>query len=128
MMKNFTLNSFSYIQKSILIVLIFAASAFTLPNTGNFNNIDGILQTRIIKCYPNPAISFVNFEVPAKYTSNGFSLQVYSFTGKKMFEETINSTKSTLNFNGDFYRGIYIYQMKDKNGKIIETGKFQVNK
>lgn len=127
-MKNFTLNSFSYIQKSILIVLIFAASAFTLPNTGNFNNIDGILQTRIIKCYPNPAISFVNFEVPAKYTSNGFSLQVYSFTGKKMFEETINSTKSTLNFNGDFYRGIYIYQMKDKNGKIIETGKFQVNK
>jgi hypothetical protein len=128
MMKNFTLNTFSYIQKSMLVAMILVVSAFTLPDAGGFSNTDGILQTRVVKCYPNPAISFVNFEVPAKFTSNGYTIQVYSFTGKKMFEESINSSKSTLNFNGDFYRGIYIYQLKDKNGKIIETGKFQVNK
>jgi hypothetical protein len=28
----------------------------------------------------------------------------------------------------DFFRGIYIFQLKDPNGKIVETGKFQVNK
>jgi hypothetical protein len=112
----------------MLVAMIIAVSAFTLPNTGGFNNADGILKTRVVKCYPNPAISFVNFEVPANFTSRGYTLQVFSFTGKKMFEETISSIKSTLNFNGDFYRGIYIYQLKDKNGKIIETGKFQVNK
>lgn len=127
-MKKFTLNTFSYLQKSMLVAMILVASAFTLPDKVGFNNADGILQTRVVKCYPNPAVSFVNFEVPANFTSNGYTIQVFSFTGKKMFEETISSSKSTLNFNGDFYRGIYIYQLKDKSGKIIETGKFQVNK
>jgi len=28
----------------------------------------------------------------------------------------------------DFTRGIYIFQLKDQNGKVIESGKFQVNK
>ncbi len=28
----------------------------------------------------------------------------------------------------DFYRGIYVYQLRDKGGKIIDSGKFQVVK
>jgi hypothetical protein len=28
----------------------------------------------------------------------------------------------------DFYRGIYVYQLRDKEGNIIESGKFQVVK
>jgi hypothetical protein len=28
----------------------------------------------------------------------------------------------------EFYRGIYVYQLRDKGGKIIDSGKFQVVK
>ena len=31
-------------------------------------------------------------------------------------------------FSNDFYRGIYIFQLKDKNGKVVDSGKFQVSK
>jgi len=27
----------------------------------------------------------------------------------------------------DFYRGVYIFQLRDKNGRMIDSGKFQVS-
>ena len=45
-----------------------------------------------------------------------------------MYEMNITSAKATITFSNDFYRGIYIYQLKDKDSRIVETGKFQVNK
>ena len=47
--------------------------------------------------------------------------------GKKVFE-VIKMLPRTILFLEDFYRGIYIYQLRDKGGKIIESGKFQVVK
>lgn len=88
---------------------------------GNNNNF--FPQTKVVKCYPNPATSVVNFEFPGPYT-----LQIYSFTGKKMTEVAATSNKVSVMLNNDFYRGIYIYQLRDKTGRVIETGKFQVIK
>ncbi len=45
-----------------------------------------------------------------------------------MYEMNVNTIKTTLTFTNDFYRGIYIYQVQDKTGRILETGKFQVNR
>jgi hypothetical protein len=28
----------------------------------------------------------------------------------------------------DFPRGVYVYQLRDKTGRIVESGKFQVSK
>ncbi|HYK45227.1 MAG TPA: T9SS type A sorting domain-containing protein [Parafilimonas sp.] len=86
------------------------------------------IQAKTIKCYPNPAISFINFEFKNDFVSKDYSLSVYSFTGKKVSEINITSAKTTLTFTNEFYRGIYVYQLRDKSGKIIETGKFQVVK
>jgi len=47
--------------------------------------------------------------------------------GKKVFEQKNISPKNIVNLE-DFYRGIYIYQLRDKNGLILESGKFQVVK
>jgi len=86
------------------------------------------VQAKTIKCYPNPAVSFINFEFLNDFVSKDYSLSVYSFTGKKVYEINITSAKATLTFTNEFYRGIYVYQLRDKAGKIIETGKFQVVK
>ncbi len=47
--------------------------------------------------------------------------------GKKLIE--INKIFPHINLSlEDFYRGIYVYQLRDKEGKIIESGKFQIVK
>ncbi len=47
--------------------------------------------------------------------------------GRKVLE--LNSPSQTTNLSlNDFYRGVYIFRLSDKNGNIIESGKFQVVK
>lgn len=104
----------SFITKSVLafiIIMMSAASAFS--------------QTKTVKCYPNPATAVINFEFKSGKDKNT-QLQIYSFTGKKMTDLAVTSGKITVILDNDYYRGVYIFQLRDKNGKIIETGKFQV--
>ena len=87
---------------------------------------DPASQTKMIKFYPNPAVSVINFDFQKGFDKT-YSLQIFNFMGKKVYElKTINS-RMNINLD-DFYRGIYIFQLRDKNGTIIESGKFQVNK
>ncbi len=77
--------------------------------------------------YPNPATAVINFDVQHTSTSNRMSLLVFNFMGKKVYE--LRNIPSRVNISlEEFYRGIYIYQLRDKNGMPIETGKFQVVK
>ena len=129
MNKTFTLKFFNYLSRILLVAVIVLGSAFLQSNIANPANIPARdIQARIVKCYPNPAISFINFDIPTNYITKNCSLQVYSFTGKKMYEVSINFSKVTLTFTNEFYRGIYVYQLQDKNGKILDTGKFQVTR
>ena len=124
----FTHQTFTYI-KTLLIAVMVCFTLVLQPATATAVSGSSIgIQAKNIKCYPNPAISFVNFDIPADLVSKNYSLQVFSFTGKKMYEVNVKTAKLTLTFTNEFYRGIYIYQLRDKDGKIIETGKFQVNK
>lgn len=81
---------------------------------------------RIIKLYPNPATSYITFDLQ-KSNEKGLSLQVYSFLGKKMYESQNLLSKVTLDL-ADFNRGLYMYHLIDMTGKVIESGKFQVTK
>lgn len=78
----------------------------------------------VVKCYPNPAVSYVNFEFPQQIDKS-YTLYIYSFVGRKMTELPITNRKLMVTLN-DYYRGIYVFQLRDKTGRIVETGKFQV--
>ncbi len=82
--------------------------------------------SHIIKFYPNPATSVINFDFQKEYDKS-YSFQIFSFVGKKVFELSNVTPKTIVNL-GDFYRGVYIFQLRDRNGKIIDSGKFQVSK
>ncbi len=120
-----TLPIFIYHLKTPLPVLFLvcigiAVCSFTfLPNPQS-NKVE------IIKCYPNPASSFVNFEFD-KNIDKSYTLQVYSFVGKKMVETPVSNNKITVTLN-DFNRGLYVYQLRDKSGQTVMAGKFQVVK
>lgn len=84
-------------------------------------------QDRIVKLYPNPATSYITFDMQKNYKA-GLTICVYNgVLGKKVYESVNTPSKITINLD-DFNRGVYIYHVVDANGKIIESGKFQVSR
>lgn len=79
---------------------------------------------KIVKFYPNPATTNITFELPK---GSSYTLQIYNFMGKKVYEIKSTAATNLVNLN-DFNRGVYIFQLRDTNGKIVESGKFQVSK
>ena len=119
-----TLPIFLHSYKTFIAVLLFAVSvtamySFAFP-------ADAKAKIEVIKCYPNPATSFVNFEFE-KGIDKSYVLQVYSFVGKKMAEAPVANSKITFTLD-DYNRGIYVYQLRDKSGQTVKAGKFQVIK
>lgn len=81
---------------------------------------------KTVKFYPNPATSFINFQFSENY-NDSYTLVIFNFIGKKVEDLKVTDQKITVSLT-DFYRGVYIFQLRDKQGNIIESGKFQVVK
>lgn len=114
-------------KRFLLIVSIFLLTTFVSEaqkNTGISGDISA--QAPILKFYPNPATTVITFNFQKTY-EKGYSLQVYNFLGRKMIEQNNIADQTTINLT-DFTRGVYIYKLFDKTGKLVETGKFQVSK
>ena len=84
---------------------------------------DGV---KTVKFYPNPAVSFINFEFKKDYDKS-YTLLIYNFIGKKMTELKPTEQKITVPLT-EYYRGVYIFQLRDAQGNVVESGKFQVVK
>ncbi len=80
----------------------------------------------VIRFFPNPASSIVNFDIQKAY-EKGYTIQIYSFLGKKMYEKFNVDQRTSINLS-EYNRGVYIYQLRNKAGKMVESGKFQVSK
>lgn len=105
--------------------MIFVVGTSFTTNITNSILVDGG-QAKITSFYPNPATSYINFEF-IKPIEKGYVLQIYNFIGKKVSEVNINYNKTTISLD-NYFRGIYIFQIRDKNGRVIDSGKFQVAK
>ena len=112
-------------MKKILLIssIILLTASFSLGQSRSLN-VDG--GGSIVRFYPNPATSLINFDF-AKTPEKGYTLQLFSFLGKKMSEVNHLSQHTRINLS-DFSRGVYIYQLFDRTGKLVESGKFQVSK
>jgi hypothetical protein len=79
--------------------------------------------TKYVKFYPNPAIDNITFEI--ENFDRSYTLQIFNFIGKKLAD--IKPGNPSINVPlTDFYRGIYIFQLRDRSGRILDSGKFQV--
>jgi len=109
-----------------LLLLFFIVTGFAAQAQLTRNNIPAASDVRekVLRFYPNPAISTINFEFQ-KTIDKGYTLQIYNFVGKKVSEVISLTQKNTIALT-DFYRGVYIFQLRDKTGRIVESGKFQV--
>lgn len=114
-----------YLNKLLLILSFIAAASVSkaqsrpLPLTGG--------QSALVRFYPNPASSAISFDFQKDY-EQGYSIQIFNaILGRKMYEQSNIPERMSVNL-ADFSRGIYIYQLRDRSGRMAESGKFQVAK
>ena len=112
-------------MKSLLTILIFVFG-LTFTSFSQNKPASGDISAKIIKVFPIPATTVVNFDVIRSYDKS-YSFVIYNFMGKKMVEIKNIPQRITLPLN-EFYRGVYIFQLRDRNGRILESGRFQVVK
>jgi hypothetical protein len=104
----------------ILVTTTQAKSQVRLP----MPDVDG----KIVKFYPNPAVSYITFELGKELNNSKiYSLQIYNFLGRKVYDVSVVTSQTKVDLT-NFVRGLYIFQLKDQNGRITESDKFQVNK
>jgi hypothetical protein len=107
-----------------LVAFTLFINSYVADNAAFDNPADG---SKITHFYPNPATSYINFTFD-KTVDKSYTLQIYNFIGRKMNDIRITDSRLTINFDNNYYRGLYVYQLRDQSGRIIESGKFQVNK
>ncbi len=113
-------------MKRIFYIFIFIAGFYFSSSAQVRSSSPGNFAVKTVKIYPNPAVSFINFEFSKLYDQS-YSLQIYNFIGKKVADVKPTEKKIALPLT-EYYRGVYIFQLRDKQGNIIEAGKFQVVK
>lgn len=116
---------FVLVKRPLLFLFIILLTAINSKGQSNREPSPDALQ-RILKVYPNPATTFTKFEFQKSF-DKGYTLQVINFVGKQVHESKNISSTTTLDLS-TYNRGVYIYQLKDQSGKVIESGKFQVSK
>ena len=104
----------------ILLMVTLSFSAFAQERRGTPDKVK-------VRFYPNPATTIINFEFVRPTPESTYTLQVYSFIGRKIAEVPVNTNKASVQLD-NYFRGVYIFQLRDKTGRIVESGKFQVIK
>jgi hypothetical protein len=120
----------SFLKSHIYIVLPLLWMSFSTPPAVTSSPIltNWPYDSKLVQMFPNPASTVINFTCQGP-TNQQHILQIYSFIGKKMTEVRIfGNTRLTVQLGENYYRGIYIYQLRDLDGRMIESGKFQVIK
>ena len=110
-----------YVLSIILITSVQAKSQDRIPASTTQRD-----NTPVIRFYPNPATSIINFDFQKGY-DRSFNFQIYNLLGKKVFEANNVNPKTTVNLT-DFTPGVYMFQLRDAKGRVVELGKFQVSK
>lgn len=116
---------FTALNKNFYIFILFTVlSTATFAQSGVVAK--SVSTVRFIRFFPNPAVSTINFEFEKGFDKS-FTFDIYNFIGKKVYSAKSITSKMNVSLT-DFIRGVYIYQLRDRSGKIIESAKFQVVK
>ncbi|MCL6524218.1 MAG: T9SS type A sorting domain-containing protein [Thermoflavifilum sp.] len=108
-------------KKFTLIILLILCKT-TLSFGQAFGDGDG----KVLKLYPNPASTQINLELQT-HGDQTYEVVIYNFLGKKFDDFKLSGGRVTLSLSR-YYSGIYIYQLLDMQGNVVESGKFNVIK
>jgi len=108
----------SFLTKFVVILALALVSV-------NFVYSGNNTQVKVVKCYPNPATSVINFEFPVGIEKN-LSIQIYSFSRKKITEVPVNGSKITITLdNSSYYLAYTFFGYKIKAEKLLKRVNFR---
>jgi hypothetical protein len=81
---------------------------------------------RITRFYPHPATTHIQFDFRLP-PGAVLRLRVFNFMGRKVVDLPRVNPVMRLDL-ASFTRGFYIYQLLDVRGRVLESGKFQVER
>ncbi|MFZ9661738.1 MAG: T9SS type A sorting domain-containing protein [Chitinophagaceae bacterium] len=115
-------------MKRFLPILFFSILLTLTAKSQSLSTRDNASEptAKMVKFFPNPAVTFINIEF-TKSLGKDYNFQVYNFLGKKVAEFSLISSNTRIDLS-NYNRGVYIFQLKDNSGKVLESGKFQVEK
>ena len=114
-------------MKYFTFILIFIIGLNFTSVAQTKNSVSDIaVSAKLVKFYPNPASAAITFEFNKEYQGS-YALQVFNFMGKKVFDIKKLPSRVIINLD-EFFRGVYIFQLSDKMGTVVQSGKFQVVK
>jgi hypothetical protein len=100
---------------SVAVTVEFNASPAGIDDQAN--------ATAITKVYPNPAISFVNFDYRFNNTATDSRIIISNILGAEIMEVELNGYEGTKRINvSELTEGIYFYNVIS-NDRLIETKK-----
>ncbi len=110
---------------TFLVIAVFCFALTAKSQAQMHDNPFGDSTARVVKVFPNPASYQINIQVQ---DNNGrqYEFVVYNFMGKP-FDLVKISGRYVLNLD-KYTNGIYIYQLRDLQGNVVESGKFNVAK
>ena len=75
--------------------------------------------------FPHPASDILNVSVAKP--ENGLTLLVYNLLGETVIQTEINGLRQQVDVS-TLQKGMYLYQLKNENGQIKDSGKFQISR
>lgn len=125
-MKVFTLHLYisNELLKKIFTILLF--TCITACSLAQKSWAQTGTDVKIVKFYPNPAVSLITFDIQ-RPVEKGYIIQIYNFLGRRVLSVAISSNRTTVPLD-NLFRGVYVFQLRDKSGNIVESNKFQISK
>ncbi|WP_119078647.1 T9SS type A sorting domain-containing protein [Chitinophaga alhagiae] len=114
--------------KNSTLILLLLLCTFALPawSQSKPTSTEQESVVKIVKAYPNPASTKIYFEIQ-RNNDKIYEIIVFNFLGKKVDHLKNVSVKKELNLE-NYYSGLYIFQLREVNGTLVESGKFNVVK
>jgi hypothetical protein len=114
-------------MKKYIFISLFSLSLVFCTKTNAQADMRTSIGVKNVKYFPNPATTIINFDFSDKIDLKNATFKISSLIGKTMFETSNLTPRTVINLN-DFFRGVYIFQVTDRNGKLLESSKFVVQK
>lgn len=90
-----------------------------LPKTTAINDLT---LKQLVKIYPNPFNNFLTIEQKFHQVDESLRLSIFDLTGRQV-QSSILKEGTQLISTAQLANGLYIYQIVNKNGQMIMTGK-----
>ena len=80
-------------------------------------------RLKVLTIFPNPASDYVNVYIDNHSVGTDYSIKILNPQGSTIYQESISSQNHSLNLSGLEKSGLFLIQLLDNDGKIIEVNK-----